>query len=301
MKSAVTGAFSYLGKYITRKLLAKGDAVITLTGHPDRAHMFDGSVKAYPFNFDRPQDQIESLRGVDVLYNTYWVRFDKGSTTQPGAVESVKTLIKSAAEAGVKRIVHISITNPSLQSHLPYFLGKAQMEQAVLESGMSYAILRPTVLFGKEDVLINNMAWLLRRFPFMPVMGQGDYRLQPVYVDDLAALAVEWGSRSDNVVIDAVGPEVFSFADLVRKITETVGKPARLVPMNPSLALGLSQIVSLFTRDVILTRHEVEGLMADLLVSSQPPTCPTKLSEWLSENGNTVGVEYASELKKHFD
>jgi len=197
--------------------------------------------------------------------------------------------------------VHISITSPSLQSHLPYFLGKAQMEQAVLESGMSYAILRPTVLFGKEDVLINNMAWLLRRFPFMPVMGQGDYRLQPVYVDDLAALAVEWGSRSDNVVIDAVGPEVFSFADLVRKITETVGKPARLVPMNPSLALGLSQIVSLFTRDVILTRHEVEGLMADLLVSSQPPTCPTKLSEWLSENGNTVGVEYASELKKHFD
>ena len=301
MKSAITGAFSYSGKYIAQKLLAKGDEVITLTGHPDRANMFEGRIKAYPFNFDRPQDQIESLRGVDVLYNTYWVRFDKGSTTQPGAVESVKTLIKSAAAAGVKRIVHISITNPSLQSDLPYFLGKAQMEQAVLASGMSYAILRPTVLFGKEDVLVNNMAWLLRRFPFMPVMGQGDYRLQPVYVDDLAALAVEWGSRTDNIVMDAVGPEVFSFADLLRKIAETVGKPARLVPMNPSLALGLSQIVSLFTRDVILTRHEVEGLMADLLVSSQPPTCPTRLSDWLSDNRSTVGVEYASELKKHFD
>ena len=301
MKSAVTGAFSYSGKYIARKLLTKGDEVITLTGHPDRAHMFNGKIKAHPFNFDHPQDQVESLRGVEVLYNTYWVRFDKGSTTQPGAVESVKTLISSATAAGVKRIVHISITNPSLQSHLPYFLGKAQMEQAVLESGMSYAILRPTVLFGKEDVLINNMAWLLRRFPFMPVMGQGDYRLQPVYVDDLAALAVEWGDRFDNVVMDAVGPEVFSFADLVRKIAGTVGRPARLVPMNPSLALGLSQIVSLFTRDVILTRHEVEGLMADLLVSAQPPTCPTKLSDWLLENRTTVGVEYASELKKHFD
>ncbi len=301
MKSAVTGAFSYSGKYIAQKLLAKGDEVITLTGHPDRSEMFDGKIKAYPFNFDHPQDQIQSLLGVDVLYNTYWVRFDKGSTTQPAAVESVKTLIRSARAAGVKRIVHISITNPSLQSHLPYFHGKAEMEQAVLASGMSYAILRPTVLFGREDVLINNMAWLLRRFPFMPVMGQGDYRLQPVYVDDLAALAVEWGGRSDNVVMDAVGPELFSFADLIRKIAETIGRPARLVPMNPSLALGLSQIVSLFTRDVILTRHEVEGLMADLLVSSQPPTCPTKLSDWLLENRVTVGVEYASELKKHFD
>ena len=301
MKSAVTGAFSYSGKYIAQKLLAKGDEVITLTGHPDRSEMFDGKIKAYPFNFDRPQDQIQSLRGVEVLYNTYWVRFDKGSTTQPAAVEAVRTLIRSARAAGVKRIVHISITNPSLQSHLPYFHGKAEMEQAVLASGMSYAILRPTVLFGREDVLINNMAWLLRRFPFMPVMGQGDYRLQPVYVDDLAALAVEWGGRSDNVVMDAVGPELFGFADLIRKIAETIGRPARLVPMNPSLALGLSQIVSLFTRDVILTRHEVEGLMADLLVSSQPPTCPTKLSDWLLENRVTVGVEYASELKKHFD
>lgn len=301
MKTAVTGAFSYSGRYIAHKLLAQGDEVITLTGHPERARMFDGKIKAYPFNFDRPQDQVESLRGVEVLYNTYWVRFDKGSTTQPGAVESVKTLIQSAAAAGVKRIVHLSITHPSLKSHLPYFLGKAQMEQAVLASGMSYAILRPTVLFGKEDVLVNNMAWFLRRFPFMPVMGQGDYRLQPVYVDDLAALAVAWGGRSDNVVMDAVGPEVFSFADLLRKIAETIGKPARLVPMNPTLALVLSQIVSLYTRDVILTRHEVQGLMANLLVSSQPPTCPTQLSDWLTDNRNTVGVEYASELKKHYN
>lgn len=300
MKSAVTGAFSYSGRYIAQKLLARGDEIITLTGHPDRAGMFAGRIKAYPFNFDRPQDLSASLQGVEVLYNTYWVRFDKGTTTQLGAVESVKTLIRSAAAAGVKRIVHISITNPSLESHLPYFHGKAEMEQAVLESGMSHAILRPTVLFGREDVLINNMAWLLRRFPFMPVMGQGDYRLQPVYVDDLAELAVEWGGRSDNVVMDAVGPEIFSFAELVGLISRTIGRPARLVPMPPSLALRLSQVVSLFTRDVILTRHEVEGLMADLLVSAGPATCPTRLSDWLLEHRATVGVEYASELKKHY-
>ena len=300
MRSAVTGAFSYSGKYIASKLLAKGHEVITLTGHPDRAQVFEGRIRAYPFNFDQPQDQIESLRGVDVLYNTFWVRFDRGSTTQSGAVESVKTLIHSAAAADVKRIVHVSITNPSLESHLPYFLGKAQMEQAVLESGMSYAILRPTVLFGKEDVLVNNMAWLLRRFPFMPVMGKGDYRLQPVYVDDLAELAVKWGGRKENILMDAVGPEVFSYVDLLQTLAAAIGKPARLVHMNPDLVLGFSKILSFLIHDIILTRHEVEGLMANLLVSAQPPTCATRLTDWLLENRNIVGIKYASELKKHF-
>jgi uncharacterized protein YbjT (DUF2867 family) len=300
MKSAVTGAFSYSGKYIARQLLQNGSEVITLTGHPERFDMFGGKIKPFPFNFDNPQALTESLRGVDILYNTYWVRFSKGDTTQTGAVKKVKTLVQAASDAGVKRIIHISITNPSFDSHLPYFHGKAEMEDAVKNSNMSYAILRPTVLFGKEDVLINNIAWLLRHFPIMPVMGDGSYRLQPVYVDDLASLAVEWGTRSDNAILDAVGPEIFTFAELVTLIGQSIGKPARLIPMYPSLALWLSQIVSLFTRDVILTRFEVEGLMADLLISSQPPTCFTKLTDWLIENRTTVGTAYASELQKHY-
>jgi NADH dehydrogenase len=300
MKTAVTGAFSYSGKYIAKRLLAQGAKVITLTDHPNRTDPFNGKVKAHPFNFDRPEALIESLRGIDVLYNTYWVRFDKGNTTQPGAVEKVKTLIKAADAAGVKRIVHISITKPSHDSPLPYFHGKAEMEKAVRESSMSYAILRPTVLFGKEDVLINNIAWLLRHFPFMPIMGDGSYTLQPVYVDDLAALAVSMGSRSDNVIMDAVGPEVFTFIDMVKTIGNAINHPVRVIPMNPALALFLSQIVSVFVNDVVLTKHEVDGLMANLLISDQPAACPTKLSDWLIENKNTVGTVYASEIKKHY-
>lgn len=158
MKIAVTGAFSYSGKYITRHLLAKGEEIITLTNHPNRPDPFGGKVKAFPLNFQNGQELTSNLRGVDVLVNTYWVRFDKGNNTQPQAVENTKILIEAAARAGVKRIVHISITNPSADSHLPYFWGKAANEKAVTDSGMSYAILRPTVLFGKEDILINNIA-----------------------------------------------------------------------------------------------------------------------------------------------
>lgn len=299
MKIAVTGAFSYSGKYITRRLLAEGYEVITLTGHPDRTDPFDGAVKAYPLDFDEA-GMAASLGGVDTLYNTYWVRFDKGGNTQPHAVENTRTLVRAAARAGVRRMVHISIANPSAESHLPYYWGKAANEKAVMESGMSYAILRPTVLFGKEDVLINNIAWLLRRFPFFGQIGDGQYGIQPVYVDDLAALAVQAGACSENLTWDAVGPDIFTFDELVRLIGEKIGHPRPILHLPPGLALKAAQFISLFVGDVVLTPEEVDGLMANLLVSSDPPRCKTRLGDWLFENRETVGAVYASELARHY-
>lgn len=299
MKIAVTGAFSYSGKYIARRLLAQGHELITLTGHPDRPDPFDGQVKAFPLDF-KAASLTRSLRGVEMLYNTYWVRFDQGGNTQPRAVTNTRTLVQAAKEAGVRRIVHISITNPSPDSPLPYFSGKFLNEQAVRESGMSYAILRPTVLFGKEDILINNIAWLLRRFPFFGQIGGGQYKLQPVFVDDLASLAVEAGSRDENLLWDAVGPDIFTFDELVRLVGESIGRSRPLVHLPPRLALTAAQIISRFVQDVVLTPEEVDGLMAGLLVSSEPPRGATRLADWLHANRQTVGVNYASELKRHF-
>jgi NADH dehydrogenase len=300
MKIAVTGAFSYSGKYITRRLLARGEEVITLTGHPTRPNPFEGQVKVYPLNFEDEIELAASLEGVHTLFNTYWVRFDRGENTQPRAVENTRKLVRAAVEAGVKRIVHISITNPSPDSHLPYFWGKAANEQAVMESGLSYAILRPTVLFGAEDILINNIAWLLRRFPFFAIPGNGSYRLQPVFVDDLAELAVNIGYAQDSVLWDAVGPDIFTFEELVRLIGQTLGLRRGLLHVPPRLALAAAQFLSTFVGDVLLTPEEVDGLMAGLLVSDEPPRCKTRLGAWLAENKESVGVHYASELKRHY-
>ena len=300
MKIAVTGAFSYSGKYITKRLLARGEGVITLTGHPSRPDPFEGKVKAFPLDFSDEHGLVNSLRGVDTFYNTYWIRFDKGANTQPAAVDNTRKLVRAAAEAGVRRIVHISITNPSADSSLPYFWGKAANEKAVMESGMEYAILRPTVLFGKEDILINNIAWLLRRFPLFALPGDGSYRLQPVYVDDLAALAVDTGYAKGNSVWDAVGPDIFTFRELVELIGKTIGRMPPLINVHPKLALTAAQVISLFVGDVVLTPKEVDGLMADLLVSKEPPRCKTSIRDWLTENKATVGSQYASEIKRHF-
>jgi NADH dehydrogenase len=300
MRIAVTGAFSYSGKYIAQRLLEKGETVITLTNHPDRPDPFNGKVKAFPLDFSNEAELVESLRGADVLVNTYWVRFDKGSNTQPKAVGNTKILVDAAVRAGVKRIVHISITNPSADSHLPYFWGKAANEKAVIESGMGYAILRPTVLFGKEDILINNIAWLLRKLPVFGLPGDGSYKLSPVYVDDLAELAVEAVYKKENYIWDAVGPDEFTFKEMVELIGSTVEKKRWLLPLPPRLALLAAQFLSLFVNDVMLTPEEVDGLMADLLVSNEPPRCKTSLKDWLRENRETVGKNYASELARHF-
>jgi len=299
VKIAVTGAFSYSGKYITKRLLEHGEEVITLTGHPNRPDPFGGKVKAYPLDFDETS-MTRSLQGVDVLVNTYWVRFDKGENTQPRAVENTRKLIDAAKAAGIKRVVHISITNPSADSRLPYFWGKAANEKAVMESGMSYAILRPTVLVGGEDILINNIAFLLRRFPFFVLPGDGSYKLQPVYVDDLAELAVEGVNCEENYVIDAVGPDIFTFKEMVELIGEKIGAKRPLMSVPPRLALLAAQFLSILVNDVILTPEEVDGLMAGLLVSKESPRGKTHLRDWLEANKEKVGVKYASELKKHY-
>ncbi len=296
----VTGAFGYTGKYITRRLLAMGRRVRTLTGHPSRASSFNGNLEVYPLQFSNRRDLTESLRGGATLYNTYWVRFAHGSTSYESAVENSRTLIDAAREAGVGRIVHISITNPSVDSKFGYFRGKAAVERLIAESGIPYAILRPTVIFGVEGILINNIAWLLRHFPVFAIPGKGDYCLQPVYVVDVAELAVAAGKDSANMVMDAVGPEVYSFQALVRLIASRAGSRALIVRVPPAIALVLSQVAGRFVNDVILTREEVEGLMAGLLVSKNPPTGTTRLSEWSSRHAHLLGVRYLCELDRHF-
>lgn len=299
MKIAVTGAFSYSGKYIAKRLLTRGEEVITLTGHPNRPDPFNGQIKTYPLDFDEAS-MTRSLQGVEVLVNTYWVRFDKGENTQPRAVENTRKLVNAAKAAGVKRMVHISIANPSAESQLPYYWGKAANEKAVIESGMSYAILRPTVLVGTEDILINNIAYLMRRLPLFFIPGDGSYGIQPVFVEDLAELAEAGVYSQENYVIDAVGPDSYTFKEFVKLIGEHVGVQRPLISVPPRLALFAAQFLSLFVGDVLLTPEEVAGLMGNLLVSKEPARAKTAFKDWLNSNKQTVGTQYASEIQRHY-
>lgn len=298
---AVTGAFGYSGKYIARQLLAAGHRVITLTNSPNRENPFGDEVRPFPFNFDEPQKLTETLRGVTVLYNTYWVRFNTQDFTFSGAVGNSQTLFGAARKAGVERIVHVSITNPSLDSPLEYFSGKARVEELLKNSGVPYAILRPAVLFGKEDILINNIAWALRRLPVFGVFGDGQYRLQPIYVGDLARLAVEQGRKREDVILDAIGPQTFTYRELVKAIGRSIGAQRPIVSVPPPVAYWFAWLMGRLVGDVIVTREEIEGLMAGLLYVESPPMGTTRLTDWAREHADSLGVRYASELRRRED
>ena len=295
---AVTGAFGYSGRYIAARLLAAGRPVITLT-NSQRLDPFDGRVQAFPLAFDQPAQLARSLSGVEVLYNTYWVRFNHRRFSHAQAVENSLSLFAAARRAGVRRVVHVSITNPSEASPLEYFSGKARLERALRESGLEYSILRPTVLFGREDILINNLAWALRRFPCFAVFGDGQYRLQPISVEDLAQLAVAQGQQAEaSCTIDAIGPETFTYQALVETVGQGIGRRRPIVHVSPALGFALARLIGWRMRDVFITREEIAGLMDGLLCVNSPPTGTTRLTEWIRAHAATLGQNYACELAR---
>ena len=301
MRIAVTGAFGYSGRYIATRLLAAGHEVITLTNSMQRVNPFGEKVVAFPFHFDEPHKLRDSLRGVDTLVNTYWVRFDHRLFTHEQAVANTKVLFRAAKGAGVRRIVHVSITNPDSTSGLPYFRGKAELESALKALGLSYCILRPTVLFGKEDVLINNIAWSLRHLPIIGVFGAGDYRLQPIYVDDLAQAAAEKVSGDTQEVLEAIGPETFTYRELVARVSSAIAVKRPIISVSPGLGYWGCRLVGLFVGDVVITREEIRGLMEGRLYVAAPPLGTTKLTEWMDRRRETLGRRYTSELARRID
>ncbi|MCY4368676.1 MAG: NAD(P)H-binding protein [bacterium] len=301
MDVTVTGATGYTGRHITARLLADGHRVQSITGHPDRPNPFGDQVPLLPFHFDQPDQLTAILSGSDALINTYWVRFPHGDRTYTQAVNNTLALFDAARRANVGRVVHVSIAQAD-RSQLPYFRGKATLETALRDSGLSHTIVRPTVIYGGgRDVLLNNVAWCLRRFPVF-LLPSGDYSIQPVHVEDLAALAVDAALSATDTIVNAAGPETYRFRDMVALIRDTLGVRCLIVPAPKPLVHAAGRVIGPFVGDVVLTRDEIDGLSAGLCVSGDPPevTTPTKLSDWLAAHADTLGVVYASELQRHY-
>jgi uncharacterized protein YbjT (DUF2867 family) len=294
----VTGAFSYTGRYIAEALLERGRRVRTLTRREDPEHPLFGRVEAAPLVFD--ERLADSLRGADTLYNTYWVRMERGETTFERAIENTVALFDAAKRAGVRRVVHISVANSDPGSPFPYFRGKARTEEALRAMGISHAIVRPTLLFGPDAVLPNNIAWGLRHAPVFLVADDGRYEVQPVSVYDVAAMCVEVGARSDDLAVDAAGPDRWAFEDFVGLIKRAIGARARIWHGRPAVAYAASRVAGVVLRDVVSTRDELDVLIAGLLVSHEPPKGTERFEDWLRDAAPTLGRRYSSDVARHF-
>lgn len=297
-KHVLTGAFGYTGRYLARRLLAAGAETVTLTSRDAPA---ESPIVKAPFDFKQPENMTRFMAGAEVFYNTYWVRFNHQRFNHQEAVANSKTLFDCAKRAGVKRIVHISITNPSLDSPFEYFRGKAELEEYLKNLDVSWAILRPAVLFGGRDILINNICWALRKLPAFGLFGRGDYRLRPIQVDDLARLMLEAGYKIDCFTQNAVGPESFTYKELVSTLARLMGLKRLVFPCPPRLAYWAGALIGWKQNDVFITWPEVKGLMAGLLNTPEPPEqapAQTRLTQWAAKNAPYLGRQYASELSR---
>ena len=298
MTDVVTGAFSYTGQAIARLLVAEGREVRSLSRRRESLPGLQLPVEPLQFTDERRLER--SLGGAETLYVTYWIRFSHGGATFEGAVRNTEALLRAARRAGVQRVVHVSVANAAADSPLPYFRGKAATERALRESELPHAIVRPTLVFGEHDILVNNIAWILRRLPLFLVPGDGRYRVQPVSVGDVARIAVAAGRAEGNPTVDAAGPDTLAFERLVSLIRAAVGSRAAIVHAHPGLTLRLIALAGLGLRDIVLTREELDGLMASLLVSAEPPRGTDRFADWVERNAAELGRRYVSELARNW-
>jgi len=300
----VTGAFGFTGSRIAARLLRAQRRVLTLTRRPAGKHPLADRVELVAYDFE-PGALRAALNGVDTVYVTMWMRFPRGHATWTQMVDNVTRLAGAAADAGARRIVYVSVTNARRDSSTAYFRAKAAAEDAVLDAArrgtISVAIVRPTLLYGPGDILINNMAWTLRRLPVFGIPGDGRFLVQPVHVDDVAELCVRLGAADARVDVDAAGAETLSFNELVGAVRSAVRSRALVVHLPVPLVLAATRALGLVVGDVVLTRDEMRELMESLLVARDPAgTCPTRFTDWIAANGAGTGRRYSSELARNF-
>ena len=308
----VTGAFGYTGHYIAQMLLSNNEWVETITNHKRQAARNDHDltltmdpgrttqdnpgtagkipIRSYPYSFQNPQQLVNALHGCDTLYNTYWVRLAQGPQEFTQAVRNSQILIDAARKAGVRRFVHISAMNPQGTTELPYFRSKARVEQHLRSSGLSYAIIRPGLIFGQDDLFLNNMAWMIRRFPVLAIPGDGNYRVQPVEAVEFARQAVRAGMETSNLVEDAAGPEVHTFNEIVNLLIKHVQAKTRVLHFPHDRALMVNRLAGKLMLDMPLGEDESRTLASDLLVSDKEPTGQVRISEWLASNKFRMGL-----------
>ena len=299
-QSAVTGAFGFTGRTIAEALLARGDRVVTLTRRTPADDPLAARLTVAPLAFDRPAELTASLTGVDTLFNTYWIRFPRGSMTFERAVAHSAVLFAAARQAGVRRIVHLSVVGASPSAPTPYTRAKGQLEEILKAGGLEWAIVRPTLTYGPNDVLVNNLAWALRRLPVYGIPGDGRYPIQPVHLDDVAALCLEAAAGPSSTVTDAAGPEKLAFREMVGIVRAAVRSRSLVLGMPHWAVLGAARVLGRIVGDVVLTRDEILELTTGLLTSAEPPRGRIRFSDWVPANGQVLGHKWSSELARNY-
>lgn len=308
----VFGGSGFVGRHAVQNLARKGWRIRAAVRRPDLAGHLQpmgrlGQIHAVQANVRFPDSVAQAVKDAFAVVNAVGILAPTGRQSFDAVhVKGARAVAKAAREAGAERLVHISAIGADLNSPSAYARTKAEAEQAVLEEFPNAVIIRPSIVFGPEDEFFNRFASMARISPFLPLIGGGRTRFQPIYAGDLGAAitnAVE-GRAKSGTIYEVGGPEVFTFRQLLDKVQEWTDRrrlyfpiPFWLASLMAVLTSPLPNTLRPFTLDqvrllkqdnVVSKAAEEEGRTLQALGISQPRTIEAIVPpylEWMKPQG----------------
>ncbi len=278
--ATVFGGTGFLGRQIVRALAARGILVKVTTRAPERANFLKpcgavGQVVPFACRYGDPESVARAVRGSDYVVNCVGILYERGKKArfQRAHVEIPALIAQACTAEGVERFVHISSLSCDKASS-QYAQSKLAGEKEVLQHFPRATILRPSVIFGPDDSFFNMFAELSRYLPFLPLIGGGQTKLQPVYVGDVADAVmaclftprVREKHNPEGKIYELGGPEVYSFQEIYEKMFSYTGRRRMLVNLPWGVAKVQARFLSLLPKP-LLTCDQVETLKSDNIVS----------------------------------
>jgi len=259
----VGGTGGLVGRSVLPEFMSRYE-IRSLHRHPVAA---EGAARVewVPVDVGRIQDWRPFLEDVDVVLNLAWYRYGNATRFRHLA-EGLERLVEAARVAGTGRFLQVSVppAPDRLERTLPYLAYKRRVDRAIAASGLSYRIVRPTMLFGAGDRLLGTMLRLMDRYPVFPMFGDGQYHVSPVAASDLARILRLEAAGDGSGTIDVGGPERYRYCDLTDLMFSYLGKRPRYWHLSPRSSVALAQLVQDLGSSLLYS-YEVEWLLSDLL------------------------------------
>ena len=275
----VFGGSGFIGRHVVRALARAGWRVRVAVRRPDLAGHLQplgavGQIHAVQANL-RYRDSVErAVHGADAVVNLVGILNESGRQKFSAVqAQGARFIAEACAKAGITKLVQLSAIGADAHSASDYARSKAAGEAAMLACVPSAIILRPSLVFGPEDGFFNRFASLARLMPFLPLIGGGETKFQPVYVGDVAAAVLKAvdGEAVPGAIYELGGPQVQSFKQLLEYILAVTNRKRPLVNLPFALARMQASLLELLPNPM-LTVDQVTLLERDNVVGSDAIT-----------------------------
>ncbi len=263
MKIAVTGGTGFVGRNLVNRLLSDNHEITILANRQSAKELFGKKVRAVSGSVHNFSDLIPAFQESQVVYHLVGIIAEtRKNTFEKTVAEGTKNIVAACREAGVKKIIYLSSLGTSANAQSAYHKTKYLAEQSVINSGLEWVIFRSSIIYGKGDGFLTIMSKIIRMLPFVPIFGDGEYKLQPIHINDLTEVmaAAAMDSRAVGQIIDLGGPEQLEYVQVINYLKQALGKKRLNFHIPFGVIKPMAVLMELFLKPAPLTRDQLTML-----------------------------------------